>query len=55
MYKYTRVMSSLDFDNVKSNKSSQSCEYRTSLGANGMPDKLIKGHEFIHVNSSANM
>ncbi len=39
-YKYTQVMLSLDFDNVKSNKSSQSCEYRTSLGANGIPDKL---------------
>jgi hypothetical protein len=51
-YKYAQVMSSLDFDNVKSNKSSQSCKYRTSLGANGMPDKLIKEHEFIHVNSS---
>ncbi len=28
-YKYAQVMLSLDFDNVKSNKSSQSCEYRT--------------------------
>ncbi len=26
-YKYAQVMSSLDFDNVKSNKSSQSCKY----------------------------
>jgi hypothetical protein len=39
-YKYAQVMLSLDFDNVKSNKSSQSCEYRTSLSANGIPDKL---------------
>ncbi len=39
-YKYAQVMSSLDFDYVKSNKSSQSCEYRTSLSANGIPDKL---------------
>ena len=46
-YEYAQVMSSIDFDNVKSNKSSQSCEYRTSLGTNGMPDKLIKEHEFI--------
>ncbi len=40
-YKYAQVMSNLDFDNVKSNKSSQSCKYRTSLGANGIPDKLL--------------
>ncbi len=39
-YEYTRVMSSLDFDNVKSNKSSQSCKCRTSLGVDGVPDKL---------------
>ena len=51
-YEYAQVMLGLDFDNVKSNKSSQSCEYKTSLGADGMPDKLIKEHEFIHVNSS---
>ncbi len=40
-YKYAQVMLSLDFDNVKSNKSSQSCEYRTSLSADGIPDKLL--------------
>ncbi len=40
VYEYAQVMSSLDFDNVKSNKSSQSCEYRTSLSANGIPDQL---------------
>ena len=40
-YKYTQVMLSLDFDNVKSNKSSQSCKYRTSLSADGIPDKLL--------------
>ncbi len=40
-YEYARAMSSLDFDNVKSNKSSQSCKYRTSLSANGVPDKLL--------------
>jgi hypothetical protein len=28
-YKYAQVMSSFDFDNVKSNISSQSCKYRT--------------------------
>jgi hypothetical protein len=39
-YKYAQVMSSLDFDNVKSNKSSQSCKYRTSLSNDGVPDKL---------------
>ncbi len=39
-YKYAQVMLSLDFDNVKSNKSSQFCKYRTSLGADGVPDKL---------------
>jgi hypothetical protein len=39
-YKYAQVMLSLNFDNVKSNKSSQSCEYRTSLSADGVPDKL---------------
>ena len=40
VYKYAQVMLSLDFDNVKSNKSSQSCEYRTSLSAVGVPNKL---------------
>ncbi len=40
VYKYAQVMLSLDFDNVKSNKSSQSCEYRTSLSADAVPDKL---------------
>ena len=40
-YKYAQVMMSLDFDNVESNKSSQSCKYRTSLSANGVPDKLL--------------
>ncbi len=39
-YEYAQVMLSLDFDNVKSNKSSQSCEYRTSLCTDGVPDKL---------------
>ncbi len=39
-YKYTQVMLSLDFDNVKCNKSSQSWEYRTSLSTDGVPDKL---------------
>ena len=39
-YKYAQMMLSLDFDNVKSNKSSQSCKYRTSLSANGVPDML---------------
>jgi hypothetical protein len=40
-YEYAQVMLSLDFDNVKSNKSSQSCEYTTSLGTDGVPDKLL--------------
>jgi hypothetical protein len=40
VYEYAQVMLSLDFDNVKSNKSSQSCKYRTSLSANGVTDKL---------------
>ncbi len=39
-YEYAQVMLSLDFDNVKSNKNYQSCKYRTSLGADGVPDKL---------------
>ncbi len=39
-YEYAQVMLSLDFDNVKSNKSSQSCKYMTSLSADGVPDKL---------------
>jgi hypothetical protein len=39
-YKYPQVMLSLDIDNVKSNKSSQSCKYRSSLSADGVPDKL---------------
>jgi hypothetical protein len=39
-YEYAQVMLSLDFDNVKSNKSSQSYKYRTSLSADGVPDKL---------------
>jgi hypothetical protein len=39
-YKYAQAMLSLEFDNVKSNKSSQSCNYRTSLGTDGIPDQL---------------
>ncbi len=50
-YEYARAMSSLEFDNVKSNKSSQSCKYMTSLGTDGVPDKLSTRTCNSHINS----